>query len=299
VAVTQRAVSDTSPEQLDVEQRATVGVDVGGTTTTAVRFAPGEHAVAAVATAPTPQGAQAIVHVVGRLVADVADGAAEPIGVGMPGRVDVATGIVSSAVNLGITEPVEVAAMLADRVGRIVHVENDVNAAALGAFAHLKCPPSSSLAYVNVGTGIAAGYVLHGQLWRGATGGAGEIGHVPMRDGGPACHCGQDGCAEAIGSGRAARGGPRAREDVLAATAWAVQLCAMALDVDVVVVGGGMTRPPDAFLIELQEVLTARAEASPMLAALGLADRVAVASADVPLGNLGAALAADRRQAVS
>jgi hypothetical protein len=73
----------------------------------------------------------------------------------------------------------------------------------------------------------------------------------------------------------------------------------MALDVDVVVVGGGMTRPPDAFLIELQEVLTARAEASPMLAALGLADRVAVASADVPLGNLGAALAADRRQAVS
>jgi len=295
VTATQRAVSTTSPAQ-----RAPVGVDVGGTTTTAVRFEAGAHAVAAVAAAPTPQGADAIVDIVGRLVADVADGAAaEPIGVGMPGRVDVTNGIVSLAVNLGITAPVEIAAMLADRLGRAVHVENDVNAAALGAFAHLRRPPSSSLAYVNVGTGIAAGYVLQGRLWRGASGGAGEIGHVPMRHGAPACHCGQDGCAEAIGSGRAARGGPRAREDVLAATAWAVQLCAMALDVDVVVVGGGMTRPPDAFLRELQDVLSARAEASPMLAALALAHRVAVAPVDVPLGNLGAALAADRHQAVS
>jgi glucokinase len=80
---------------------------------------------------------------------------------------------------------------------------------------------------------------------------------------------------------------------------WAVQLCAMALDVDVVVVGGGMTRPPDAFLLGLQDVLSARAEVSPMLTALALADRVAVAPVDVPLGNLGAALAADRHQAVS
>ena len=148
-----------------------------------------------------------------------------------------------------------------------------------------------------MGTGIAAGYVLEGRLWRGATGGAGEIGHVPMR-GGPACHCGQDGCAEAIGSGRAARGGPRPSEDVLATTAWAVQLCAMALDVDVVVVGGGMTRPPGTFLQQLQDVLAARASASPMLAALGLGGRVAVAPADVPLGNLGAALAANHSQAV-
>ena len=276
-----------------------VGVDVGGTTTTAVRFEAGEHPGAAIAAAPTPQGLDAIVDIVGRLVADVADGVvAEPIGVGMPGRVDVTNGIVSLAVNLGITAPVEIGAMLADRVGREVHVENDVNAAALGAFAHLQRPPSSSLAYVNVGTGIAAGYVLEGRLWRGATGSAGEIGHVPMRQDGPACHCGQDGCAEAIGSGRAARHGPRAEEDVLAATAWAVQLCAMALDVDVVVVGGGMTRPPDVFLQELQELLVARASASPMLAALGLGGRVAVAPADVPLGNLGAALAAAHRQAV-
>ena len=52
--------------------------------------------------------------------------------------------------------------------------------------------------------------------------------------------------------------GDRGRQDVLAATAWAVQLCAMALDVDVVVAGGGMTRPPDAFLLELQDVPSAR-----------------------------------------
>ena len=121
----------------------------------------------------------------------------------MPGRVDAVHGVVSAAVNLGITEPVPMAGIIGARLGVPVHVENDVNAAALGTFAHLGLAPAASLAYVNVGTGIAAGFVLGGRLWRGATGGAGEIGHVPMRPDGPPCRCGQLGCAEAVGSGRA------------------------------------------------------------------------------------------------
>ncbi len=295
MATTQRAVSTTSPAQ-----RAPVGVDVGGTTTTAVRFEAGAHAVAAVAAAPTPQGADAIVDIVGRLVADVADGAAaEPIGVGMPGRVDVTNGIVSLAVNLGITAPVEVAAMLADRLGRAVHVENDVNAAALGAFAHLRRPPSSSLAYVNVGTGIAAGYVLRGSpvarrdggcrrdrpcpdapWWPGVPLRAGRVRRGdrlrPRRPGRPARQGGRPrrrgvGCTTMCDGTGCRRRGRRRRHDSTAGH-----------------VPG-----------ELQDVLAARAEASPMLAALALADRVAVAPVDVPLGNLGASLAADHHQAVS
>ena len=77
----------------------------------------------------------------------------------------------------------------------------------------------------------------------------------------------------------------------MAATAWAVQLCVMALDVDVVAVGGGMTRPTDAFGAELVDVLAAAEAASPMLADLGLARRVVLAAADAPLGSLGAVLA--------
>ncbi|MET0577156.1 MAG: ROK family protein, partial [Ilumatobacteraceae bacterium] len=171
-----------------------------------------------------------------------------------------------------------------------VHVENDVNAAALGAFAHLGLAPTKSLAYVNVGTGIAAGFVLAGRSWRGATGAAGEIGHVPMWSHGPACRCGQSGCAEAVGSGRAVADDPARQGDVVTATAWAVQLCVMTIDVDVVAVGGGMTRRP-AFLASLVSAIAAREAMSPMLADLAVAGRVVLAPAEVPLGSLGAVLA--------
>jgi predicted NBD/HSP70 family sugar kinase len=266
-----------------------IGVDVGGTTIRAVRF-DGDLVAMAAVSAPTPRGAAAIVERIVQLVGDV-DGAPSAVAVGMPGRVDHALGVVSSAVNLGIDGPVDIAALLAAAVGTPVHVENDVNAAALGAFAHLALSSAQSLAYVNVGTGIAAGFVLAGQLWRGSTGGAGEIGHVPMRSGAPRCRCGQAGCAEAIGSGSAVTDEPRRRHDVVAATAWAVQLCAMALDVDVVAVGGGMTRPADAFGAELVDALVAAEAGSSMLADLGLARRVVLPAADAPLGSLGAVLA--------
>ena len=101
--------------------------------------------------------------------------------------------------------------MVSERTGLAVHVENDVNAAALGAFAHLRLGPDASLAYVNVGTGIAAGFVLGGRLWRGASGAAGEIGHIPMWSHGADCACGQRGCAEAVGSGRAVTADPDRR----------------------------------------------------------------------------------------
>ena len=201
------------------------------------------------------------------------------------------SGVVSSAVNLGIDGPVPFGTLVAERVRRPVHVENDVNAAALGAFAHLGRPAVSSLAYVNVGTGIAAGFVLGGRLWRGATGGAGEIGHVPMWSHGPTCACGQTGCVEAVGSGRAVAADARRRADVGAAVAWAVQLCAMALDVDVVVVGGGLAAVDDVMPAVLDE-LNAREAAAPMLRELGLAARVRTIPADEPLGCLGAVLAA-------
>ncbi len=163
----------------------------------------------------------------------------------MPGRVDVATGTVSSAVNLGILEPVAIGDTVSELIGVPVHVENDVNAAALGALAHLGLASDSSLAYVNIGTGIAAGFVLGGRLWRGATGSAGEIGHIPMWSHGARCVCGQT----RLRRGGGVRSGRRRRReppgDVAGAVAWAVQLCVMTLDVDVVALGGGMTEAAD------------------------------------------------------
>jgi predicted NBD/HSP70 family sugar kinase len=199
-------------------------------------------------------------------------------------------------VNLGIDVPVPLGDLVAAHVGVPVHVENDVNAAALGAFHHLQLGAASSLAYVNVGTGIAAGFVLGGQLWRGRSGGAGEIGHVPMWSHGPACTCGQVGCAEAVGSGRAVSADGDRRDDVAEVVAWAVQLCVMTLDVDVVALGGGMTESP-AIVAAVRAALDEREAASPMLADVGLARRITVVPADVPLGSLGAVLALAGRDA--
>jgi predicted NBD/HSP70 family sugar kinase len=269
-----------------------VGVDVGGTTIQAVMFDDALTPVA-VESSPTPRGGDAILDAIWASVAALTDGhAPDTVAVGIPGRVDVAEGTVRTAVNLGISGPVAVRDRLQGRLGVPVHVENDVNAAALGAFALLRMESAASLAYVNVGTGIAAGFVVGGRLLRGATGGAGEIGHIPMRPDGPPCPCGQVGCAEAVGSGRAVSAEAATDGDVIAAVAWAAQLCVMTLDVDVVVVGGGMTSAGDPFQRRLVDTLAKAEAASPMLAATGLARRVRLAPVDDPRGSLGAVLAA-------
>jgi glucokinase len=266
-----------------------VGVDVGGTTTRAVAF-DGDLAVVAGQRTPTPRGSAAIADAVAGLVAAVAQDPAL-VAVGLPGRVDPVAGTVAAAVNLGLAGPAPIAAMIGARTGARVHVENDVNSAALGAFTHFDLEQGSSLAYINVGTGIAAGFVLAGRLLRGATGAAGEVGHIPMWPDGPACPCGQRGCAEAIGSGRAAGADGSRRAQVAEAVAWTVQLAVMTLDVDVVAIGGGMSER-SGFLDDVVAVLARREAAAPMLAASGLVRRVRLAPADVPLGSLGVVLAA-------
>ncbi len=276
------------------ERVEAVGVDVGGTTVRAVLFDSERTPIASKST-PTPQGADEIIDAVAALVEGLIVGQAAPpavVAVGVPGRVDVTNGIVGAAVNLGITEPVAMRDKLRARLGVPVHLENDVNVAALGAFAHFGLDRAASLAYVNVGTGIAAGFVLGGRLLRGATGGAGEIGHIPMRPDGPPCPCGQIGCAEAVGSGRAVATDAATEGDVIAAASWTVQLCVMTLDVDLVVVGGGMTSSGDQFRLRLVDALAKSETASPMLAATGLARRVRLAPVDTPLASLGAVLAA-------
>ena len=128
------------------------------------------------------------------------------IGIGIPGTVDPVSGTVRFAVNVGIgRDDLDLGPRLTDELGVGVHVENDVRAAALGADWYLsnEFGPVNDLAYLSIGTGIAAGYVEHGRLRRGNTLVAGEIGHIPIDPNGPLCACGQVGCIEAISSGSA------------------------------------------------------------------------------------------------
>lgn len=124
------------------------------------------------------------------------------IGVGIPGPVDLATGTVIEAVNLGWVN-VPVVSLLHEATGLPVVLENDANVAALGEAWRGAGAGSSSALCAVVGTGVGGGIVLDGRLYRGAQGGAGEIGHLMVQKDGPRCNCGNHGCLETLASATA------------------------------------------------------------------------------------------------
>jgi glucokinase len=290
-----------------------IGLDIGGTKVEAVAIDAADAVVSSLRR-PTGHGADQVLATAARAVEDLVAGlgspALESVGAGIPGMVDPTTGTVQHAVNLGI-EGFPFGAELEARLGVPVAVENDVNAAALGV-SHL-LGLGGSLAYLNVGTGLAAGLVTDGVLIRGARGGAGEIGHVPVDPAGLPCPCGQRGCLETMASGagiarrwegrgahaaaevlRAAEeGDPLARDIRLRLAegiAAAVRILVLTNDVEAVVVGGGVSRLGAPLLDDVLEVLVRQAATSPFLASLGIPGRVRLLPPDLPAASVGAAL---------
>jgi len=298
-----------------------VGIDIGGTKTHAVVLDE-RGAVLDQWRGATGFGADAVVTAAVTAVTVLAERQHllptrfSSIGIGIPGTVDGHLGRVAHAVNLGV-ESLDLGAVVQSRLGRPVSVENDVNAAALGAY-HLLAPTGvRSMAYLNLGTGLAAGIVLGGALWRGPRGVAGEIGHVVVDPRGPECPCGQRGCLETLASGSAlARLWPQSPDptvhrlfaavdarDPVATTvaervveniAAAVRLLVLTVDVDAVVVGGGLSSLGDRLLDELRERLRRDAARSPFLASLELPTRVLLSPRDAPVAAIGAALVGQR-----
>ena len=215
-----------------------LGIDIGGTKTAVVLVADGS--VQAMRSAPSGRGASGVVDVAVRLALEVLDahapravggGADLPVGACMPGLVDPVSGLARHAVNLDV-ESLDLAGELSARLGVPVAVENDVKAAALGAWRLRGSWPAgsagsagsamsglsaaavgpvrgstdhrggSALAYLNLGTGLASAVVRDGVVVRGIDGAAGEIGHLPVGGDAP-CTCGQVGCLETVASGSA------------------------------------------------------------------------------------------------
>ena len=247
------------------------------------------------------------------LLAAALDGALPShIGIGIPGIVDRDRGTVAHAVNLGLGgEWFPLAGRLADRTGATVVVENDLNAATWGA--HV-LSGADDLAYLGLGTGLAAGFVLSGTLRRGIHGAAGEIGHVPVDPVGPLCSCGQRGCLELRASGSAltaawptqghlppaealfaaAAAGNQAavaaRDRFAAGVADAVRMLGLAVDPAVIIIGGGVAHVGEPLLAAVTAALRAQAATSPFLAALDLASRTTLLPGRLPVGAIGAAL---------
>jgi predicted NBD/HSP70 family sugar kinase len=292
-----------------------VGLDVGGTKTDAVAV-DGSGAIVGRIRLATGWGPDAVtgtvldaVSTLGR-EAGVDVSAIRSVGIGIPGQIEPGTGRVVHAVNLGVEE-LDLVAATQSRLGVPVGVENDVKAAALGAFAlH---GGSGSMGYLNLGTGIAAGIVSEGVLWRGARGTAGEVGHISVDPNGPLCRCGQRGCIEALAGGGAIAerwghaaalpvrdvfdaadaGDARARElraGLARGVAAAVRVLVLTADVDAVVLGGGVTALGPRLMADVAAELAASAEASPFMRSLRLQERVELLPAGSPAAALGAAL---------
>jgi glucokinase len=177
------------------------GVDLGGTNVVAA-IVDADHAVRARAKRRTPDGGpdavvDAIVAAVGELGSPV-----DAVGVGAPGPVS--GGVVLTAPNLaGWDEPVPLAAMLTGRLGVEVVVDNDATVGLVGEWVAGAGRGAAHLLGVWLGTGVGGGLVLDGRPYRGAYGGAGELGHLCVAPGGVVCGCGRRGCVEAY-AGRAA-----------------------------------------------------------------------------------------------
>ena len=127
----------------------------------------------------------------------------EGIGVGSTGPIDPQTGVYGEVGTLPHWQGSPLAADLKRHFGVGVAVENDADAGALAETAWGAGRGSRSLLYATIGTGIGAGIVLDGKLYRGARGAHPEIGHHILDAGGPACYCGAHGCWESLASGPA------------------------------------------------------------------------------------------------
>ena len=125
------------------------------------------------------------------------------VGIAAPGPIDAGRGVVVEAPNLPGWANVPIAARLGELLGCPTMLENDANATAWGEFTAGAGKGSRHMIYMTISTGIGGGLVLDGRLYRGANGGAGEIGHVPLVADGPRCGCGAHGCLEALASGTA------------------------------------------------------------------------------------------------
>lgn len=123
------------------------------------------------------------------------------IGVGVVGHVDAARGIWIRCMNIPLSTPQALAETLRLRHGVPVALDNDVHAATIAELAFGVGRRCSDFIYLNLGTGIALGIVCGGQLLRGVSNYAGEIGHTVVVRTDFSCRCGRMGCFESIASG--------------------------------------------------------------------------------------------------
>lgn len=187
--------------------RYTIGVDLGGTNIRAIRLdREGRiHARQQVITSqqgPTVVLAQ-IEQVIAGVIGDIDQAEIIGVGVAATGPVDLDNGVALQAPTIAGWSNIPLRAILRERTGLRVDVQNDANAAALGEWHFGSGRGTMHMVYLTVSTGIGGGVITDGNLLLGRRGMATEVGHMTIQPDGPRCGCGNHGCWEALASGTA------------------------------------------------------------------------------------------------
>ncbi|HOU36683.1 MAG TPA: ROK family protein, partial [Candidatus Omnitrophota bacterium] len=128
------------------------------------------------------------------------------VGLGLPGPIDFDRGIVHFFPNIPGWKDVPLQKILEKRTAIPVAVDNDANVMALAEFTLGAAKGARNAVCLTLGTGVGGGLILDGRLFRGSSYAAGEIGHIPVNEKGPACNCGGIACLESyIGNRRIAQ----------------------------------------------------------------------------------------------
>lgn len=242
-----------------------LGIDLGGTKTEIAALGPGGEQLWGKRIA-SPQGSyRATLEALGGLIAeaDSALGRQGTVGIGIPGAVSPATGLIKNANSTWLIGHA-LDRDLAQRLGRPVRLENDANCFALSEATDGAGAGAATVFGAILGTGVGGGLVVRGQVLRGHNAIGGEWGHNPLpwpradELPGPPCYCGKLGCIEQWLSGGALtrEGGERAEEraaegDIRAVAALdryedrlarALATLINVFDPEVIVLGGGLSK---------------------------------------------------------
>ena len=177
-------------------------VDIGGTKILAGLLTDDGRIVASseFPTEPERGPENAISQVIGALSSNGATmGHLKAVGIGCTGPVDPLTGVVGDVALLPGWNGFPLAPKIAERFEVPVCLENDCDAAALGEASE----GDSRFLYVSISTGIGAGFIIDGEIYRGLDGAHPELGHHSIDQSGPLCYCGAHGCWESLASGTA------------------------------------------------------------------------------------------------
>lgn len=197
------------------------GVDLGGTKIL-VLISDGNGRVVGTARVGTDAnlGPEAVIgHIVQAVEAAAAEAhvdvsALRCVGVSAPGPIDAIEGVITDPPNLPGWHNVPLARILRERLGVPAVLENDANCGAVGEHNFGSGRGYRHMIFVTISTGIGGGIIIDNELYVGASGAAGEVGHLGVSEDGPTCGAGHVGCLEAFASGTAIAA--RAREAIAA-----------------------------------------------------------------------------------